>query len=1205
MKASTIVTSLNFLFTYFKNFTILFLLSILMLTEAPQADEAVAAMRSVSQLGVELLFPDIVGKQAKGSSLNKEERNAASLLQKLKEIEKGGDVDAVDKLGQTALMHAAAQNNRLAVCWLVAKGADASLKDKAGKTAGECVKLDSVKELLKACCEEKLSLPVEERGMYNSVKESQEKLEKNAASSYPPDITMPLRGGARADQLHPENGKILHRGYPVENLAFLLRRGMPLTPCNKANWAEATPPQLRLLLALGMPKGDEGAEQNLNFDLLLDDVLNIEASLQQNPGMAKKTGYYGRAQSADAIRALLQAAGGVPDGSACLKAVLQSSYNDAAVKTLLDAGVPVPTDDQTLKLLIPDSYYTQADYDSYPGELYSKQGVVQVMLDAGLDPNYTFADGNTLLHRAAEHGNLAVVQALLKKKANPDTLNKRGETPLSLIFASHRDAGYPAHQGGIVQALLKAGANPKIGDLDKSLLYSLEDSYFDLRNEEEQNEYITALKALLQAGLKAPADSLLHLTSPNMPDAKWEEVALMLLERGAAPKAKSEDGTTALMRAGCTGPRIAQKLLDAGVNPNDVTEDGDSAMKIALTGNHLKVAKLLHDKGVRYSGELMICHPDCMQIMLEDGAKIPATIYKSLLEHGTGHFHHLSLTQEQYARVINLLKKAGADPYAISIDDLLSKSWINPLAETAFVQFGPDPRRKDKNGNTLLFMAKGEDILTLLGAGADPRAVNNEGRTPLFRKLSLGEIQTFMRRGVRINTQDHEGNTALMIVVQRGGNAEAVKAFLDAGANPNIKNKAGKTALQIAMEKKLPAVVKLLREHGAREGKVDPNEKDKEGRTKLMQAALDPNGFSFLKECIAQKGDVNARDNRGCTALRLLAEQDGNIYSRAQELLNAKADVNLGDSNGVTPLMAAARYKVPDKRRFRVRLFLNAKANVNAVGKVGNTAAMHLLIHHDDPDTLRMLLDAGAKLDHKNSAGKTMLDLATEKRRSACVKLLNKRKAPSAQTAFNARDSHGRTPLMLAVRKKDGEKEIQSLLRQGADINARDNGGNTALHHLLTVGQNIDARLDALLAAHPDVNLTTRLGTTPLMILDVCADPKERASRIKKLLACHAKVDLKDTGGKTAAMRYVEKGDNAESLQLLLDAGANPDLKNKDGKTLLQLAQEYKRTACVRLLQERLAASSSGHPWWYIIGGALLVLLIGAAGLFLRRRTES
>ena len=96
-----------------------------------------------------------------------------------------------------------------------------------------------------------------------------------------------------------------------------------------------------------------------------------------------------------------------------------------------------------------------------------------------------------------------------------------------------------------------------------------------------------------------------------------------------------------------------------------------------------------------------------------------------------------------------------------------------------------------------------------------------------------------MRRGVRINTQDHEGNTALMIVVQRGGNAEAVKAFLDAGANPNIKNKAGKTALQIAMEKKLPAVVKLLREHGAREGKVDPNEKDKEGRTKLMQAALD------------------------------------------------------------------------------------------------------------------------------------------------------------------------------------------------------------------------------------------------------------------------------------------------------------------------------------------------------------------------------
>ena len=71
---------------------------------------------------------------------------------------------------------------------------------------------------------------------------------------------------------------------------------------------------------------------------------------------------------------------------------------------------------------------------------------------------------------------------------------------------------------------------------------------------------------------------------------------------------------------------------------------------------------------------------------------------------------------------------------------------------------------------------------------------------------------------------------------------------------------------------------------------------------------------------------------------------------------------------------------------------------------------------------------------------------------------------------------------------------------------------------------------------------------------------------------------------------------------MLLDAGADPKLKNKEGKTLLQLAQKHKRTTCIRLLQEHLPASSSGHPWWPIIGGVLLVLLIGRVGRRLRRK---
>ena len=1191
------VTSSDLLLAHIKRF-ITCLLAVMLISPGIASGQEKETAPVLPQQGVELLFPVGTGKQTKGAKLSKAEKLADALLKKLKAIEKDGDINSTDEQGQTALMHAAEQGNKLAVCWLVAKGADASIKSKIGKTAGDFVKEENenMKDLLKACCEEKLPLPEEEKHRYKSAEEAQKKLEETSSLD---SVATALRAGAHADRLPPK----IYRGTPGESLAFLIRHGMPVAPFNKTDWKDATPPQLRLLLACGMPKESDDTRKKLIFALLLDDIPGIEACLQQEPSLAREAEYYGRAQSAAAVQALLKAAGEVPDGAACLKAVLENSYNGAAVKALLDAGVPVPKDEETLELLV-SNYYTGEDYATYDGELRSKPGVVQAMLDAGLDPNYTFSEGNTLLHCATDHGNLAIVRALLKKGANVNALNKDNDTPLSLIFANKHECGNAANEGAIVQALLKSGAKIDLGNLSQKLEDAVIDNGFvSPRSKKEQDEFIAGLKAVLQAGFKVPANILLYCGNPDMPDAKWEEVALLLLEHGADPKATSnekwDNGKTTLMEAGCLGPRIAQKLLDAGVDPNAVTTDGDSALKNALTRNHAEVAKLLHDKGARYSGDLLICHPDCMQIMLEDGAKIPSTIYEDLFDHGTMHSSHLALTQEQYARVIELLEKAGAAPDSVAFNDLKAR---NEVAKRAFVSSFQDPQTRDKDGNTLLFLAEGADIEKLIRAGADPHAVNNKGETPLFRALSLEDIQTFMRRGVRINTQDHEGNTALMTLVQRGSSAETVKAFLDAGANPNLKNKAGKTALQIAREKKLDHIVKLLKGRGAREETDNPNAKDKDGRTTLILAALDPDGLSRLKECIARKGNVNARDNKGCTALRLLMGRDGDINSRVQELLNAKADVNLGDFTDFTPLMTAACYKDTAKRRFRVQRLIGARANVNAAGKAGNTAAMHLLLHYDDPDTLRMLLDAGAKLDHKNGEGKTMLDLATENHRSACIKLLNERKAPGAQTDPKARDSEGRTALMLVVRKKGSEGEIRSLLRRGADINARDNGGNTALHHLLTVGGNIDARLEALLAAHPDVNLTTYYGTTPLMILDVCADPKESASRIKKLLACHAKVDLKDAGGRTAAMRYVEKGDNAGALRLLLDAGADLELKNKNGKTLLQLAQKHKRTACVRLLQEHLAAADSNRRWWYIIGGALLVLLIGTAGFFLRRR---
>ena len=820
---------------------------------------------AVPQQGVELLFPAGTGKQAKGAKLSKEQKKAVSLLKKLKSIEKGGNINAADKQGQTALMHAAAANNRLAVCWLIAKGADATIKSKSGKTARDLVcKWDQrIKNLLQLCCEEKLPVPSEENPDEDyddwvvqtgkiSKDNCQEKLEDSAwrQSGFLFKEAMAIRAGAHADQLRPDQSEFLSIDYPPEGLAFLIRHGMPVQPCSATKWDEATPEHLRLLLALGMTREPKDDHAKLLFALMLDDVKRLESLLKQKPDEAKIPALYGHAQSAEAVKALVAAAGGVPDATACLTAVLQNSYSSGAVKGLLEAGVPVPTDDKIVELILPDPAMASNGWWSaglrfvderhedyiYINMRRSEPDVLKVLLDAGLNPNCTFDDRyknpQTLLHRAATLGRAAAVELLLKHGANPNAVDNNN-TPLSGIFGRSpiNDGYYAPNVSRIVQALLKAGADPNLGRMDRRLVHIIigEGNVNLPRNEKEGNEEVSALRALLRAGLKAPADILLNFRGgqcQRLSDAQYEEVALLLLEHGADPLVTDNDGKTTLMTAGRMGPRIAQKLLDAGVDPVVVSKRGETALKSALAQNQPEVAKLLHGKGARYSGDLFICHPDCMQIMLDDGANVPKGIYVELLYHGA-YLNEVSFTSDQYSRIIELLKRTESDPDASSIEDLTRPirncdACPNPTARKALLSSDLILKSEKSNGSVYLFIATGHEIQDLIQAGADPHIVNKEGQTPLFRpNIKPSDIKLFVHYGVDVNAQDNQGNTALMIMSKNWWGKDCIPALLDAGADPNIKNKAGKTALQmtlqIARKEERDKIIKLLKEHGAKE----------------------------------------------------------------------------------------------------------------------------------------------------------------------------------------------------------------------------------------------------------------------------------------------------------------------------------------------------------------------------------------------------
>ncbi len=76
-------------------------------------------------------------------------------------------------------------------------------------------------------------------------------------------------------------------------------------------------------------------------------------------------------------------------------------------------------------------------------------------LDAGLPPNLTNDNGDTLVMLAAYHGHAPTVALLCQRGADADRLNDRGQSPLAGAVFKGEDA--------VVEALVAHGADPHTG----------------------------------------------------------------------------------------------------------------------------------------------------------------------------------------------------------------------------------------------------------------------------------------------------------------------------------------------------------------------------------------------------------------------------------------------------------------------------------------------------------------------------------------------------------------------------------------------------------------------------------------------------------------------------------------------------------------------------------------------------------------------
>ena len=350
-------------------------------------------------------------------------------------------------------------------------------------------------------------------------------------------------------------------------------------------------------------------------------------------------------------------------------------------------------------------------------------------------------------------------------------------------------------------------------------------------------------------------------------------------------------------------------------------------------------------------------------------------------------------------------------------------------------------------------------------------------------------------------------------------------------------------------------------------------------RTQLNHQLIDAawrNDVKRAQVLIEDGADVNAKDASEQSAF-LIAASEG-FLNLLELSLDSGADVASLDSYGGTALIRAAERGHADI----VGRLLQTKINVDHVNRLGWTA-LHEAIWLGKGttsylDTVRLLVAGGADLTiAARTDGRTPLVMAQERGfgtiettiRSALDSptvggssaLLAAAGAGHADqvalairngTDLEPRDDRGRTPLLLAV-SNDRLEVARLLVPLGADPDAQDEQHDSPW--LVTGVTGSVAMAKVLLKADPDLTMRNRFGGISI----IPAAERGHVDYVRLMTTTATNVNHVNNLGWTALLEAVILGDGsqryAQIVRILLDAGADRNLADREGVTPLQHAQ--------------------------------------------------
>lgn len=437
-------------------------------------------------------------------------------------------------------------------------------------------------------------------------------------------------------------------------------------------------------------------------------------------------------------------------------------------------------------------------------------------------------------------------------------------------------------------------------------------------------------------------------------------LAQSLLAQNASAAAAEPDGTTALhWAARYNDVELAKRLLDAGAKVDAANRYGITPLYLAAQNGSAEMIEALLDAGADASAAVEF-HETALMTVARTGSVEAARV---LLDHGAG----IAATEEWHGQTALM--------WAVS---------ENHPEMTAFLV------ERGANVNAISDINEWERQNT-----AEPRAkwLPAGGLTPLLFAARDGCqkcAEVLAGAGADIQVQDPLGVSAVVMAIING-HYDVAGYLLDQGADPNLADETGRTALFSA---------------------VDFNTMPQSNRPPPDVVQENLSALDLVKKLIAKGADINVQLLRQQPYRAKLDRGDDTMFTtgttpllRAAKaadldamrvLLDAGAEVDLPTRAGITPLMAAAgvgtkeedttgRFKTEDDAIAAIQMLLDHGADINAAtgggggrggGNRGGETSLHAAAKWGLDKVVQYLVDNGARLDAKTGQGFTPLDAA-------------------------------------------------------------------------------------------------------------------------------------------------------------------------------------------------------------------------------------